>query len=89
VHAYLLKQVPRGSNLDTLLAVAKREGWKVNNTWARGPHSDWGGIDGATVAWIDLGGYKSLFHTDLDSFWAFDESDKLTDVRIRRMTDSP
>jgi hypothetical protein len=88
VHAYLLEQVPPGSTLDTLRSVAQREGWRINNTWPRGPHSDWGGIDGDTVAWIYLGGYWNLFRTDLDSFWAFDDSGKLVDVRIRRMTDA-
>ncbi len=88
VHSYLLQQVPPGSNLDMLRSVAQREGWRINNTWPRGPHSDWGGIDGATVAWIYLGGYWSPFRTDLDSFWAIDENGKLVDVRIRRMTDS-
>jgi hypothetical protein len=88
VHAYLLQQVPAGSTLEALQRVAKREGWRINNTWSRGPHSDWGGIDGATVAWIYLGGYWNLFRTDLDSFWAFDERGKLIDVRIRRMTDA-
>jgi hypothetical protein len=88
VHAYLLKQVPPGSTLDALRSVAQREGWVIKNTWGHGPHSDWGGIDGATVAWIYLGGYWNLLRTDLDSFWAFDEHGKLIDVRIRRMTDS-
>lgn len=89
VHWWLLKTVPVGSDLSTLRRTAQRKGWEINNVWAGdSPHSDWGGIDGHTVAWIDLGGYWNLFRTDLDSFWAFDESGKLVDVRIRRMTDS-
>jgi hypothetical protein len=81
--------VPVGSDLATLKQTAQRNGWGVNNVWAgHTPHSDWGGIDGDTVAWIDLGGYWNLFHTDLDSFWAFDARGKLVDVHIRRMTDS-
>jgi hypothetical protein len=88
VHAYLLDRVPPGSTLETLQGVAQREGWRVNGTWQRGPDSDWGGIDGATVAWIYLGGYWNVFRTDLDSFWAFDEQGRLLDVRIRRMTDA-
>jgi hypothetical protein len=88
VRAYLLRQVPPGSSIDTLRAVAQHEDWKIENTWSRGPHSGWGGIDGATVAWIYLGGYWSALRTDLDSFWAFDDRGKLIDVRLRRMTDA-
>ena len=88
VHAYLLARVPQGSTLDALRDVSAHQGWRINSTWERGLHSDWGGIDGATVAWIHLGGYRNLFRTDLDSFWAFDEQGKLVDVRIRRMTDA-
>jgi hypothetical protein len=89
VHSYALAKVPLGSTLGALREAAQREGWRINSTWTRGPHSDWGGIDGATVVWIDLGGYRNLFRTDLDSFWAFDEQGRLVDVRIRRMTDVP
>jgi hypothetical protein len=89
VHAYLLERVPPGSTLDTLRDVSAHQGWRINSTWERGLHSDWGGIDGATVAWIYLGGYRNLFRRDLDSFWAFDEHGKLIDVRVRRMTDAP
>jgi hypothetical protein len=89
VHRYLLENVPVGSSLDTLKAVAAQKGWRINGTWdGYTEHSDWGGIDGHTVAWVYLGGYRNFFRTDLDSFWAFDESGKLLDVVTRRMTDS-
>jgi hypothetical protein len=90
IHRWLLKNVPIGSDLATLQAVAKRKGWRINGTWqGHQPHSDWGGIDGDTVAWIYLGGYRSVLVTDIDSFWAFDEGGKLLDVHTRRMTDGP
>jgi len=90
VHRWLLTNVPIGSDLATLQAVAKREGWRIKGTWpGHQPHSDWGGIDGDTVAWIYLGGYRNVLSTDVDSFWAFDGSGKLLDVRTRRMTDGP
>jgi hypothetical protein len=89
VHRYLLESVPVGSTLETLRAVAAQKGWRINGTWeGHAAHSDWGGIDGQTVAWVYLGGYRNFFQTDLDSFWAFDESGKLVDVVTRRMTDS-
>ena len=89
VHRYLLKNVPVGSTFETLKSVAAQKGWRINGTWnGHVAHSDWGGIDGHTIAWVYLGGYRHLFQTDLDSFWAFDENGKLVDVITRRMTDS-
>ena len=90
VHAWLLWKVPRGSTEKEFYKIASTMGWRVDGAWAgHQPHSDWGGIDGATVAWVYLGGYWTIFRTDLDSFWAFDERGRLVDVRIRTMTDAP
>lgn len=89
VRAWLLESVPVGSAEDHLMAVATQKGWRVNSVWdGYRPHSDWGGIDGARIAWVYLGGYRNIFCTDLDSFWAFDESGRLIDVKTRRMTDA-
>ena len=89
VHDWLLRQVPVGSDLATLKAASSLHGWRVNGIWpGHTDHSDWGGIDGATVAWIYIGGYRTLFQTDIDSFWAFDENGKLENVKLRRMTDA-
>ena len=89
VHKWLLWEVPPGATVEDLKRVAQARGWKINNSW-RGdlPGANWGGISGATVVWIYLGGYRILFRTDLDSFWAFDSSGRLIDVRTRRMTDA-
>jgi hypothetical protein len=90
VHGWLLRSVPVGSSQSHLLEVAKTNGWRVNGSWpGHQPHSDWGGIDGATVVWVYLGEYQGLLRTDLDSFWAYDEKGNLADVRIRRMMDGP
>ena len=89
VREWLLEKAPIGSDLETLRSVADREGWRVNGEWAgHQPHSDWGGVDGDTVVWIYLGGYRNVFRTDLDSFWAFDENDRLTAIATRRMVDA-
>lgn len=89
LHAWLLKTVPVGSNLETLQAAVKRNGWRLNGTWqGHRPKSDWGGIDGDTVAWVYLGGYRSILRTDIDSFWAFDDHGKLMDVHTRRTADA-
>jgi len=68
---------------------ARVHGWKINGSW-RGdqPHADWGGINGAMIVFIYLGEYRIFFRTDLDSFWAFDSSGHLTDVRVRRSIDA-
>jgi hypothetical protein len=53
VHAWLLSKVPRGSSEKELYRMASTMGWQVNGAWpGRQPHSDWGGIDGATVVWL-------------------------------------
>ena len=91
VRSWLLAEVPVGSGIEHLLSVAHQKGWRVNGTWEGNrpeSHSDWGGIDGATVVWIYLGSYWNVFRTDLDSFWAFDEAGRLVDVETRRMTDA-
>ena len=89
VQAWLLEAVPIGSSIDDLERIAQLRGWRINSKWDGGtPHSNWGGVEGDKVVWIYLGGYRNIFRTDLDSFWAFDESSGLTDVTTRRMTDA-
>jgi hypothetical protein len=89
IHSWLLREVPKGSDLRQLKTVAKARGWRINGEWhGNEPHADWGGISGHTIAWIYLGGYRSIFRVDFDSFWAFDEQGRLVDVRLRRMVDA-
>jgi hypothetical protein len=89
VHKWLLWEVPPGATVEDLKRIAHARGWRIQNSW-RGdqPGAAWAGISGATVVEIYLGGYRILFRTDLDSFWAFDSSGHLIDVRTRRMTDA-
>jgi hypothetical protein len=90
LHSWLLKRVPIGSNFETLQGVAQKNGWRLNATWqGHKPNSGWGGVDGDTVAWLYLGGYRSLFRVDIDSFWTFDDHGKLMDVKTRRTVDAP
>lgn len=89
LHQWLLKKVPVGSDLDHLKAVADRKGWQIWAIWKGRPQPYWAKIDGDTIVWIYLGGYRSVFQTELDSFWAFDESGRLIDVHTRRMADAP
>ncbi|BBA31989.1 hypothetical protein sS8_0019 [Methylocaldum marinum] len=91
VQSWLLSRVPVGSEIDLLMSAAQENDWRVNGVWEGNrpeSHTDWGGIDGATVVWIYLGGYRNVFRTDLDSFWAFDEAGQLVAVKTRRMTDA-
>lgn len=90
VHAWLLWKVPIGSSEKELYQIASTKGWRIEKAWpGHKPNSDWGGIDGATVVWVYLGGYWTILRTDLDSFWTFDERGRLVDVRVRKMTDGP
>ena len=87
--AWLLELVPMGSSIEGLERVAQLKGWQIDSKWDGGtPHSNWGGVEGDKVVWIYLGGYHNIFRTDIDSFWAFDESTGLTDLTTRRMTDA-
>jgi hypothetical protein len=90
VHAWLLWKVPVGSSQSQLRKAALATGWRVDGAWPGNvPNSNWGGVDGATIVSVYLGGFRSFLRVDLDSFWAFDEHDQLVDVRIRRMVDGP
>jgi hypothetical protein len=73
------------------LAEAQQRGWKVKGAWEGNrpdQHSDWGGIDGAQVVWVDIDGYCAPLRTDIDAFWAFDENDRLKGVSVRKMVDA-
>jgi hypothetical protein len=90
LRSWLLAVVPPNSTEIQLANAATQHGWRLNNSWnGHQANSDWGGIDGAKVVWIHLGGYQSIFRADVDSFWAFDEKGGLVDVRIRKMYDGP
>ena len=88
VHDWVLRKVPVGSSQHQLRAVANTKGWRIEGSWkGYQAHSDWGGIDGATVVHVYLGHYQGLLRADLDSFWAFNENGTLDGVRIRRTFD--
>ena len=91
IGARLLESIPVGTSRQAFLAEAQRRGWKVNGSWKGNrpdQHSDWGGIDGAHVVWVYLDGYYSPLRTDIDAFWAFDESNKLKGVSVRKTVDA-
>jgi hypothetical protein len=86
LHRWLLMTVPIGSDIEHLQKVAQEQEWRINSMWdGNRPHSDWGGIDGAKIVFVYLGGYGNHFKTNLDSFWAFDEAGHLIDVKVRRL----
>jgi hypothetical protein len=88
----LLHNVPPGTSRKAFLMEARRRGWKVEGSWEGNKpdeHTNWGGIDGAHVVWVYLGGYSLILRTDIDSFWAFDEHDRLKGVAVRKMVDAP
>ena len=89
LHAWLLSRVPVGSDIERLKQIASEEDWEVWASWERGEHSDWAGIDGDTVMRVHLGHYYAPLRTDVSSFWAFDASAHLIDVKTEKYTDAP
>jgi hypothetical protein len=87
----LMHGIPAGTTRQLFLNEARHRGWKVEGSWEGNrpsQHSDWGGIDGAHVVWVYLDGYYSPLRTDVDSFWAFDEHDRLKGVAVRKTYDA-
>jgi len=58
-----------GSSLETLRAVATREGWRFDGTNKSRPNGDINGDREVTVAWVTLGGYRGK---EVASHWSFD-----------------
>lgn len=86
---WLLEKVPAGSSVARLKSVAGEEGWEITGTWEHGDIPYWTGVKGDTVVRVYLGRYRGLFLVAADSYWAFDESDRLADIRTVRLADAP
>ena len=86
VRAWVLKQTPLGSNVSDVESVITKRGWFV--------YRSAGGYDGpwdfsGTFVRGELGDYQGLpWRTSVTAFWEFDASNRLTNVRIWRTTDS-
>jgi hypothetical protein len=81
IHAWLLNQVPLGSDLEQLKRVASEQNWQVSGDWTSGENSP-------NVVRLHLGTYHAPFRTDLSAFWDFDASGRLIDVRTQRDVDA-
>jgi hypothetical protein len=86
---WLLKKVPMGSDMKDLKVIAAQQGWQLSSIWEGNEHPDWVGIEGNTVVRVYLGGYRTVFRTEVGSFWAFDRSGRLIGVRIDKSVDAP
>lgn len=86
---WLLEKVPLGSSVAHLKSAVDKEGWRVMSIWEHGDTPPHIGVQGDTVVRVDLGGYRGLlFRVEMDSYWVFDESDRLLDVQTKREADS-
>jgi hypothetical protein len=91
IAARLMQSIPVGTSRQAFLTEAKRRGWQVKGSWEGNrpdQRTSWGGIDGAHVVWVYLGGYSLVLRTDIDSFWAFDGKDRLKGVAVRKTVDA-
>ena len=85
VRAWLLIKTPLGSRCADVRAVLEHHGWqddRIQQTLPR-PAADpfLGG---------EVGSYQGFpWHTSVRAFWEFDSSDRLVDIRIQRILDSP
>jgi hypothetical protein len=86
---WLLEKLPVGSSVTRLKSAAGEEGWKITGTWEHGEIPYWTQIQGDTVVRVYLGSYRGLFLVAADSYWAFDESDRLVGIRTVRLADAP
>lgn len=85
LRAWLLTKTPLGSSSNEVRSVLEQHGWYTDGyrkTRTR-PAAD------PFIAG-DLGGYQGLpWYTFVAAFWELDSSNRLADIRIQRIIDSP
>jgi hypothetical protein len=86
---WLLEKVPAGSSVARLTSVAGQEGWKIIGSWEHAESLNWPQIQGDLVVRVHLGNYRGLFLVAADSYWVFDESDRLIAIRLEQTADAP
>ena len=85
LRAWLLDQTPVGSSRSDVKAILKERGWYTDGFATTQPRP-------ARYPFLagDLGGYQGLpWYVFVDAFWEFDNNEKLVNVRVRRIIDSP
>ncbi len=85
LRAWLLNKTPLGASSNEVLMSVKMHGWYTDGYKSTLPRP-------ATDPFIagELGGYQGIpWYTFVSAFWEFDSSNRLADIRIRRVVDSP
>jgi hypothetical protein len=85
LRAWLFIKTPLGSTSNEVRSAVERLGWNTDgykNTLPRPARDPF--IAG------ELGGYQGIpWYKFVSAFWEFDSSNRLADIRIRRIVDSP
>ena|ERR1041384_270445 len=85
MRAWLLAKTPLGTSSNEVRSVVGRLGWYTDGYATTQPRP-------ARDPFIagELGGYQGFpWYTFVSAFWEFDSGNRLADVRIRRIIDSP
>ena len=85
IRARLFAITPVGSNFDDVRQILIRYGWHDPGYQTTLPSPAEKPFLGGRV-----GGYQSLpWHTTVCAFWEFDKDERLVDIQIQRIIDSP
>ena len=85
IRAWLLGITPLGTSSNEVRTITTERGWYTDGFETTLPRPARDPFIGGNV-----GGYQGLpWYTFVDAFWEFDSSNRLTDIRVRKMLDSP
>jgi len=89
----LLQDTPRGTTYEAVLNYVKKQGWPVTEQPGGYEAKRFGNalptVVGRRAIKAYLGGYQGLpWRKDVESFWAFDEHDKLIDIFVEKEADA-
>ena len=85
VRAWLLTKTPLGSSRAEVRAVLEQQGWQEARFHQTRPSPAADPFLGG-----EIGSYQGFpWYTSVRALWEFDSSDRLVDIRIQRVMDSP
>lgn len=85
VRSWLLSTTPLGSDLVDVRSILERHGWHDERFQQARPRPAAEPFLGG-----EIGSYQGLpWHTSVRAFWEFDGDNRLVDIRIERILDSP
>ena len=93
IQNWVLRKAPLHCSVADVRALIDRQGWKLTSDW-QGTNShassrDYPYVRGGRILVAHLGYYQGIpWRTDVETFWGFDENDKLIDVHVRKTRDA-